>query len=268
MKRLNIIVCILISVLGLYGQPPDYVYEGGNGGGFASDNELISGVYFYEGNIGSGYASTEESSQNLYLYKGGNGQGFISNFQSDNEVLFYRGGNGDGYVSAKGTGTNLFVYEGGSGGGYDSKSESHTGTTFYEGDDGDGYDIKTWCRPFVWTGTIGTGWSVADNWNFSVVPDITRPVIIPSGAPNYPNVNAGILAIGENPNLGAFECKSILIENGGFLITRINNFVENYGDIIIEGTMQVKNSAANALQNLENGTIRITPTGTLFFKEE
>jgi len=239
----------LILLLGVFNsvfaQPPAYIYEGGVGGGFASATEM---------------------STNIYMYKGGNSDGFSSLVNNATNIYFYKGGNADGFATTSNAANNVYLYKGGVDGGYAQDMASYQSVTFYEGGAGQGYSLEVKCQEFIWTGTEGTGWGVADNWNYSVVPDIGRPVIIPAGAPNYPSVNAGTLAIGENPNSGAFTCKSLWIQNGGEVITRINNFVENYGQILIDGNMRVKNSAANALQNINNGEIKISSTGSLIIK--
>ena len=72
---------------------------------------------------------------------------------------------------------------------------------------------------------------------FYIVPNINRPLIITAGAPNYPNLNAGIFVIGNNQNNGAFIYRSLWLQVGAIVITRINNFVENYGTILIDGTL-------------------------------
>ncbi len=119
---------------------------------------------------------------------------------------------------------------------------------------------------FIWTGAIGTGLLIAGNWNYNIVPDLKRRAIIPAGVLSSPFVNAGIFAIGDNPNSGAFECGELWIQDGALLVTRINNKVENYGNIIIDGTMQVKRLAIDAFQNLDGGVVRISPTGQMLIK--
>ena len=249
----------------LYAQP-NYIYEGGNGGGFSSMVEMGVSLNFYEGGNGDGFSSLVEMGVSLNFYEGGNGDGFSSLVEMGVSLNFYEGGNGDGFSSLSKTGVSLHFYEGGTSSGYTSDQEVYQGVTFYEGDIGQGYDIVEKCEDFIWTGMMGTGWGASGNWNYNIVPDIKRSVIIPAGAPNYPNVNAGIFAIGDNPNNGTFECKSMWIQDGGLVITKINSYVENYGEILIDGNMRVKNSAANAIRNLENGEIRISSAGALIIK--
>lgn len=245
---------------------PAYIYEGGEGGGYSSISYNNINAYFFEGGNSDGFSTMNLGLVNVYFYEGGDADGFSSMNSSTIDVYFYHGGSSDGFSSFTSGELNVYLLQGGNNGGYAENQVDYSGTTFLEGDIGQGYDLATKCEDFIWTGVLGTGWSVAGNWNYNTVPNGSRPVIIPAGAPNYPNVNAGILAIGDNPNSGAFECKSIWIQDGGELITRINNFVENYGMILIDGSMLVKNSAPNAIQNLANGTIRISPTGILYIK--
>lgn len=262
-----LIYCIPFVFLGIQSTAQQsYIYEGGVGGGTDADQTGESAPYFFEGAFGGGFTSIQTNTINAYFYKGANGGGFTSLKTSGSEYYFFRGGSGDGFDLMKTTPLEVYFYQGGDSDGFTLENTTYDGVTFYEGDIGQGYDMIVKCADFIWTGTVGTGWSVPENWNFTIVPDINRPVIIPAGAPNYPNVNAGILAIGDNPNAGEFECKSIWIQKYGELITRINNFVENYGSIQIDGVMQVKNSAPNALWNLENGIIRVSATGSLVIK--
>jgi hypothetical protein len=163
-------------------------------------------------------------------------------------------------------GMNLILYKGGADDGYFSVQVNDQSNGSFDGGVGEGYVMEEKCEDFVWTGTVGTGWGVTGNWNYNIVPDLKRRAIIPAGVPSFPYLNAGIFAIGENPNNGAFVCGELWIQDGALLVTRINNKVENYGSITIDGTMNVKNSVFNALQNLGNGTIRISPTGLLLIK--
>ena len=267
MDRYIITACLSLFALFALSQP-SYIYEGGLGGGTSTQETTSVDPYYYEGNHGGGFILSKFESVNTYLYKGDFGEGYSSLKTQNVFPFFFESGFGEGYVAAKSTPANATLYEGGFYSGYNSSKAVYDGTNFYEGENGEGYTLATKCEDFIWTGTVGTGWGVAENWNFTLVPDINRPVIIPAGAPNYPNVNAGILAIGDNPNSGEFVCKSIWIQEDGELITRINNFVENYGSIQIDGIMRVRNSAPNALWNLENGIIRVSPTGALIIKPE
>ncbi|MDF1697911.1 MAG: hypothetical protein P1U56_18840 [Saprospiraceae bacterium] len=245
---------------------PNYIYEGGNGGGYTLDNSISVNIYFYKGGNGDGFSAIKESAVNAYFYKGGNADGFSSIKSSIVNAYLYEGGNADGFSSIKNTGVNTYLYAGGTHAGYTKAEENYDQVTFYEGDIGQGYDLAEKYEDFIWTGAVGTGWAVDNNWNYSIVPDINRRAIIPDGVPNFPNVNAGIFAIGDNPNNGQFECKSLWIQENAEVITRVNNFIENYGLIRIDGMMTVKNPASNALQNSSSGLIRIRPTGSLTIK--
>ena len=113
---------------------------------------------------------------------------------------------------------------------------------------------------------MGTGWNVQDNWNVNLIPGIARPVVIPSGVPNFPFVNTGIFNIGDDPNNGAFRCASLWIQQGAMVTTRVNSQIENYGNIIIDGELIVKRILPNTLQNFADGTITISSTGSLIFQ--
>lgn len=223
---------------------PAYIYEGGNGEGYSSDSAMESNAVMYTGSIGSGYAFGIKSLTH-YLYSGGSHEGYTSLEWENTNLYFYFGGEGEGYTHTKNNTPLINQFEGGN---------------------NDGYTFAEKCEDFIWTGALGTGWAVADNWNYNMVPDLKRRAIIPADVPSFPFVNAGIFAIGKNPNNGAFVCRALWIQDGALLVTRINNNVENYGKILIDGTMQVKKSSLDAFQNLENGLVRISPTGSLLIK--
>ena len=184
-------------------------------------------------------------SQAQVNYDGGDGGGADLEVQYGIANYSYRGGNNSGYKEIQKCGLANYSYRGG----YD-----------------DGYDFVLYRTPFIWTGTVGTSWTVAGNWNYNLIPGIYRPVIIPDGVPNWPYVNAGLFNIGDNPNNGAFKCASLWVQDGALLVTRINNRIENYGLITIDGTIQVKGTILGAFQNREGGVVIINSGGELKIK--
>lgn len=238
---LKSLLLIIFSSLALYlsGQPPA-IFNGGPGDGYQSVLLLDS---------------------NTTLFVGGEGVGYYSAIVLDSNTALFVGGEGVGYYSGSVNTTNAF-YAGGHGQGYDlSTKNSNTELFFALGGPNDGYTMQRDYTPFLWTGTIGSGWNVAGNWNYNVIPDINRKTIIPAGVPNWPKLNAGIFAIGENPYGGAFESGELIIEDGAFLTTRINNQVRNRGTITIHGEMSVLNPIADAFIN--EGTVVVKPGGSL-----
>ena len=198
----------------------------------------------YQGGDGNGYSSEIVTTNNNTLFIGGSEVGVYSNIYIHNNNTLYIGGHEDGiYSSIKSTNNNV-LYIGGVDDGYAS---------FYDKKD------------FIWTGTIGQGWTVAGNWNYNVVPDINRRTIIPAGVPNYPHVNAGLFAIGDNPNNGAYKSGEVIILPGALLVTRVNCKVENYGLIKIEGHMNVKKNTSDAFKNLLGGQVIVKSNGLLSF---
>jgi len=228
-------------------------------------HNIIQTVFLMFLSIGHSYT------QNNAIFAGGNGDGFdiVSFRQSLNNSIF-AGGNGDGFdiVSFRQP-LNNSIFAGGIGDGFDIISfRQSLNNSIFAGGESDGFDIATTesIVPYVWTGALGTGWAVAGNWSENLVPDINRPVIIPSGVPNWPFVNAGLFNIGDNPNNGVYRCASLWIQENAFLQTRINCRVENYGLIQIDGEMRVKKVTADAFQNFEEGTVLILSTGLLNIK--
>ena len=83
----------------------------------------------------------------------------------------------------------------------------------------------------------------------------------PATAANWPNVNAGLLRIGRDFGTPAdYVCRSITVDIGATLITRVNCFVENYGQMRINGTYEMKNSAPGAFQNKPGGGVLVSGT--------
>jgi len=225
---------------------PNYIYEGGNGGGYVSLIQFSTEDFTYSGGAGQGYTNSVVQTMQDYLYRGNIGDGYTVQKEENFDRFIYTGSDDDGYTKVM--------------------AASNSPTPIYNGGTNDGYVLAERCEDFIWTGAVGSGWLVSGNWNYNIIPDIKRRVIIPADVTTFPALNAGVFAIGENPNNGGFECAAIWIQENAQLITRINNFIENYGEIRIDGTMRVRNSAVNALQNIESGIIQINPTGSLIVK--
>ena len=223
---------------------PSLIFKGGTGDGYHSIHKLSSST-FYSGGFGQGYSQQISNAQNeLINALGGPNDGYHT-FHLLNQNIFYTGGLSQGYSLQ----------------GLNAQNELINAL----GGPNDGYTMELNYRAFIWTGKVGEGWGNADNWNYFVVPDVTRKTIIPADAINWPFVNAGIFAIGENPAGGAFTTAELFIEKGAQLTTRLNNFVQNYGLITIEGLMTVKNGDANAFINNPGSILSIQDIGVLEF---
>jgi len=243
-KSIFWIFTILFFAMAMNAQP-SYIYEGGDGGGFSSIEDSAPNTLLYKGGNGDGFNSVENNASNILLYKGGNFDGYSKTIVLNQDNYIFIGGNGDGFAETNISGTNIFLYTGGNAQGYAQVEK---------------------CEDFIWTGTIGTGWLVSGNWNYNVIPTLKRRVIVPAGTPFHPALNAGLFSIGENPNNGQYKCGELWIQEGALLVTRVNNRIENYGNIQIDGTMLVRKTTADAFKNLDDGTINISSTGSLMIK--
>jgi len=231
---------------------------------FCSASLMAQPSYIFQGGDGSGWSASEGVQPSATVFKGGEGQGFSYENSESSSSILYNGGVADGSSYGIDTG-NHFIYNGGNDDG--SSLSSNTAIPYiYNGGDDDGYTGVLFRTPFIWTGAIGTAWNVGGNWNYNLIPGIYRPVIIPDGVPNWPFVNAGIFNIGDNPNNGVFKCASLWIQEGALLFTRINNRVENYGLITIDGTMTVKKTTPDAFQNFVGSQVIISNGGSLIIK--
>lgn len=196
-------------------------------------------------------------------YNGGDGCGASMESTTGVANYSYRGGDVCGYEMGVKSGVANYSYRGGESSGYDLGSQLGVANYSYRGGDDDGYSHILFRTPFIWTGAIGTSWTVSGNWNYNLIPGIFRPVIIPAGVPNWPFVNAGLFAIGDNPNGSNYRCASLWIQENAFLQTRINCRVENYGLVTIDGEMRVKKITADAFQNFAPGVVIINQGGEL-----
>jgi len=242
MKVTVTLILVLINVMSIIGQAG---FNGGAGGGYALEEKTGIANFSYHGGASGGYIYEEKIGLANYSYRGGQSSGYDLTDKTGNANFSYRGGLGDGY---------------------NSKQKSGIANYSYRGGDDDGYSYVLSREPFVWTGEIGTSWNVPGNWNYNLIPGIFRPVIIPDGVPNWPFVNAGLLAIADTPNGSNYRCASLWIQENAFLQTRVNCRIENYGLIIIDGEMRVKKFTADAFKNFETGSIEISSTGLLNIK--
>jgi len=248
-RIIKILICIvLVSATAsiCFGQPL-HIFEGGDNSGYASEENSHSGPHLFEGGDLSGYGFLTGVPNNKYLFEGGSLSGYNSKKVIDGNYLF----------------------EGGHLSGYSSYENIHDSKYLFEGGDLSGYAFFNFIQPFTWTGVIGQSWTVPGNWNFNFIPGIRRKVIIPVVEPGnfYPHINAGLFAIGSNPNNGLYKCRELWIQEGALLVTRINNRVENYGLITIDGEMRIKRDAANAFKNFEEGKILVNTLGLFTFDD-
>ena len=241
----KIVIGILLVFPGLTNSQPSFVFNGGTSDGYAEALIISTGDFLSEGGYNDGSVMKLLASDLFFLVDGHSGDGYTSNLVNSQSSILTSGGTSDGYDMDESFSSNSFISDGG---------------------ESDGYDSNVLKEKFIWTGAVGTGWNVMGNWNHNEVPDIERPVVIPSGVPNYPFVNAGLFSIGENPSGGLFVCESLCILNGATLTTRQTNRIENYGLIEIIGTMRVKKQTPDAFQNFETGQVIVREEGLLNIK--
>lgn len=214
---------------------------------------------------GHAHASIELLATSDFQFNSGNDNASDCEIHTETSLAIFNGGIDDSSDSDEFTNTSVTFFNSGSNdAAYAQTLSTPLDYLSLAGND-DAYVSITYLANLVWTGAVGTGWNNPANWNTNTIPTLERGVTIPAGVPNYPALNAGIFAIGSNPNGGTFTCKSVHILPGALLITRINNQVENYGFILIEGEMEIRRTEANAFSNLNGGIIEISPSGILRF---
>ena len=193
---------------------------------------------------------------------GGSADGHDQSFD-ESAINIYAGASEDGYDSADYS-NSINIYKGGAGDGHISSGFDNA-ISIFSGGTKDGYASGSKFLSFIWTGSIGEGWNVAGNWLNGLIPDINSRVVIPSGALNFPAINAGLMSIGKDPNASTYLCKQIIVRSGAEMTFRVNAFLENRGDMEIRGTVYVLNSAIDAVQNINGGRIDIRTGGRLEF---
>ena len=210
----------------------------------------------YSGGIGDGYAEVTFSQTESFT-RGGPYDGYGVSLYKNLESFFY-GSEGDGYDQALYR-TQESFFNGSEGDGYDV-SFYHNNHSFFIGGTADGYVSDELLYYLKWTGAVGSGWNVASNWKGNKIPNDSTRVLIPASPVIMPAINAGTFLIGPEPG-GNYKCKSLWIQAGADLLTRVNCFVINRSEIIIDGVFRFRNPATNAILN--EGKIVIKSGGIL-----
>jgi len=105
------------------------------------------------------------------------------------------------------------------------------GTDGYWNIDDFGVQEGPWSNLYTWTGTSSSDWNNPNNWDSGFIPDENIGVIIPGGAPNYPVLIDSLVV---NSPLGAYRCKSIIIEDGGEVEVYQASDMIVYGNVTVE----------------------------------
>lgn len=200
------------------------------------------------------------------IYRGGTGNGYYGSEIIKNSFLIYSGGSKNGYDSSTRLKSTVSIYSGESNDGHYSTSRLKNSFSIYSGGSKDGYALEKKILSYIWSGTLGNGWNVVDNWVDGVIPNINSSVIIPSGLINYPKINAGLMSIGQDLNGGLYLCKRLLIRENAEMTLRVNSTLENYGDIEIRGSLIVLSTSTEAIQNLSGAHIILKPGGLLMWE--
>lgn len=87
------------------------------------------------------------------------------------------------------------------------------------------------CIDGLWTGAIDNDWNNPNNWDCGTIPTSTTDVVIPTGTPNYPILNAGV----------TYPVKGVTVDAGAQIsnasIAAITPAIEVYGDLSNQGTI-------------------------------
>lgn len=236
-------------------------FIGGNRDGY-DHGGYSNSINIFAGGIKDGHHMSSFTND-INIFAGGNKDGYKGTFYQ-NPISIFSGGFNDGSDADKFSNT-ISIYSGGTDVGH-HKADYQNSISIFSGGQKDGYDLGKLIEKYVWTGAIGTGWNIADNWRDLKIPDINSKVIIPSNVPNFPFINAGLMSIGLDPNGGIYLCDKLLVKANAELTFRVNTEVENYGDFNIQGTVFMLNQSVNAFRNLNGGRITIESGGALELK--
>jgi hypothetical protein len=113
----------------------------------------------------------------------------------------------------------------------------------------------------TWDGEDDTEWDNPLNWDGDVLPTASDAVIIPTGAPQYPDFS-GVLYVGVG--FGPNACQSLIIQNGASLTIDVWGQISVFDDVNVQtgGTLN-----CNLLQINAGGGLYITG-GTVIVNQE
>ncbi len=205
MKKLYLSGFFILLSACLAAQPPE-IYFGGVGDGFHFA-AFTADSTIYSAGPSDGFAS-EEYLQGTSIFKGGNSDGFAAISYLNPSSIFVAS-TSDGFSLGSYSNTNLLT----------------------RGGDADGFGMEYFLYFHDWTGLVGTGWLVAGNWAYDIIPTENARVRIPSAVPNFPAVNSGTFTIGAAT--GKYKCRGLLIEPAAQLTIRVNAITEIYNKVKI-----------------------------------
>ncbi len=119
-----------------------------------------------------------------------------------------------------------------------------------------GWNIKALSElTFVWTGATSSDWTEKSNWDLNIAPVSLSEIIIPDSADSWPiletEAEAESITIGKTENS---EAKITLSDKN--LKLSATNPLTNYGKIIYKGSGRITDSAGNAINDSEHGTVQ------------
>ncbi|HXB12710.1 MAG TPA: hypothetical protein VNZ45_12030, partial [Bacteroidia bacterium] len=132
---------------------------------------------------------------------------------------------------------------------------------------------KLFAQQAIWTGISNNQWTLASNWNPSVVPSTMSSVIIPNGTPNQPTLNTSNIIVdsitiqaGATFNLGTMGSivnVTVLRVNGTLNFnTIVANTVNVAGDFSGTGTVIMGGAGIAHVLNLSGANNNIATLNT------
>jgi hypothetical protein len=263
--RKTILLIIIFNCTDCFCQ--DEPYKGGFGDGFSIDTFNMEHLDITKGGFSDGYASIVILNSSTLFSHGGFGDGFSIFGIEESISTFTKGGIEDGFGNASYDSMFNSIYVGGDSDGFSYISTPNNFNEVFKGGGSDGFASDKYGHIIFWTGEVGTGWNVSGNWANNIIPSYCNPVVIPSGVPNFPAVNAGLLRVGYYSNEGDYKCERLKINSDAEMTTRVGCFVENYKLVHVTGTLFVKNPTFNAFKNLMGATFQLDKNANVVIKE-
>lgn len=114
----------------------------------------------------------------------------------------------------------------------------------------------------IWTGATSTTWTVATNWSDGVVPDSNSFVKIPNVVNDPVIANGAVFVINKGSAAANIRCKSLTIDAGA-IITFNNTVINNYGDVLIHGTLIHHDLGIGNIKNWTGSNTTVFSGGSL-----
>jgi len=248
-----------------------YSFSVENGGNFGAQYYQVrdidaTGLYFRSG------ALIDEGTNNLSNGSFSNGQGggryllFENDFTGDFTAIRVIFNSGPAVNARRLTGLNNITFDDASGVLFGSAFEDDSPPN----GDADGRIRWIFSNLIVWTGATDTDWNTVSNWDLGTVPVTANNILIPTGLGNYPILNFGLDANGNDLTIQAGATVEVdgsgsidLVLEGSFLNSGL--FTHTSGKMSVEGNW-TNLGMYNAVSSLTTEVYLTAVTGNILIE--